>query len=185
MKRMIHRERSEFLELERDSARKVNFLDIDGVLNQDNGGPKIEEQFVRRLAHVVEKTGAEIVLSSSWRGAYVSHVDPEYNYQNEDVALLIAMLDQYHLSVMDVTPDLTSGAYARPFEVRAWLLEQGNLERFVILDDDIFWAWNWLGDSFVCTTHLNDMGKCVYGTTDEDAEKAIEILNRPLVKYSF
>ena len=86
---------------------------------------------------------------------------------------------------MDVTLDLTSGAYARPFEVRAWLLEQGNLERFVILDDDIFWAWNWPGDSFVCTTHLNDKGKCVYGMTDEDAEKAIEILNRPLVKYSF
>lgn len=115
----------------------------------------------------------------------MSHVDPEYNYQNEDVALLIAMLDQYHLSIMDVTPDLTSGAYARPFEVRAWLLEQGNLERFVILDDDIFWAWNWLADYFVCTTHLNDKGKCVYGMTDEDAEKAIEILNRPLVKYSF
>lgn len=67
---------------------------------------------------------------------------------------------------MDVTLDLTSGAYARPFEVRAWLLEQGNLERFVILDDDIFWAWNWPGDSFVCTTHLNDKGKCVYGMTD-------------------
>ena len=77
MKRIIHRERSDFLELERDSARKVIFLDIDGVLNQDNGGAKIEEQFVRRLAHIVEETGAEIVLSSSWRGAYVSHVDPE------------------------------------------------------------------------------------------------------------
>ena len=35
MKRIIHRERSDFLELERDSARKVIFLDIDGVLNQD------------------------------------------------------------------------------------------------------------------------------------------------------
>lgn len=44
MKRIIHRERSDFLELERDSARKVIFLDIDGVLNQDNGGAKIEEQ---------------------------------------------------------------------------------------------------------------------------------------------
>lgn len=185
MKRKIRINDSDFLELDRDSARKVIFLDIDGVLNQDNGGPKIEECFVKRLAHIVEETGAELVLSSSWRSAYASHVNPEYNYQNKDVALLIAMLDKYHLSVMDVTPDLTSGAYARPIEIRAWLLEQGNLERFVILDDDIFWAWNWLGDSFVCTTHLNDRGKCVYGMTDEDAEKAIEILNRPLVKYSF
>ena len=27
--------------------------------------------------------------------------------------------------------------------------------------------------------------RTLYGMTDEDAEKAIEILNRPLVKYSF
>ena len=91
----------------------------------------------------------------------------------------LSMLDKYHLSIMDVTPDLTSGAYARPLEVRAWLLEQGNLERFVILDDETFWAWNWLGDYLVCTTHMGDNGKYVYGMTDEDAEKAIAILNRP------
>ena len=185
MKRKNRTNDSDSLELDRDSVRKVIFLDIDGVLNQDNGGPKIEESVVKRLAHIVEETGAEIVLSSSWRSAYASYVNPEFNYQNKDVALLISMLDRYHLSIMDVTPDLTSGPYARPFEVRAWLLEQGNLERFVILDDEIFWAWNWLEDYFICTTHLNDSGKCVHGMTDEDAEKAIEILNRPLVKYSF
>lgn len=179
MKRKIRIDDSDFLELDQDSARKVIFLDIDGVLNQDNGGPKIEECFVKRLAHIVEETGAEIVLSSSWRGAYASHVNPEYNYKNKDVALLISMLGKYQLSIMDVTPDLTSGAYARPLEVRAWLLEQGNLERFVILDDETFWAWNWFGDYLVCTTHMGDNGKCVYGMTDEDAEKAIAILNRP------
>ena len=168
MKRKIRIDDSDFLELDQDSARKVIFFDIDGVLNQDNGGPKIEEQ-----------TGAEIVLSSSWHGAYASHVNPEYNYQNKDVALLLSMLEKYRLSIMDVTPDLTSGAYARPLEVRAWLLEQGNLERFVILDDETFWAWNWLGDYLVCTTHMGDSGKYVYGMTDEDADRAIAILNRP------
>ena len=101
-------------------------------------------------------------------------MNPEYNYQNKDVALLLSMLEKYQLSIMDVTPDLTSGAYARPLEVRAWLLEQGNLERFVILDDETFWAWNWLGDNLVCTTHMY-----VYGMTDEDADRAIAILNRP------
>lgn len=175
MKRKIRIDDGDFLELDQDSARKVIFLDIDGVLNQGNGDPKIEECFVKRLAHIVEETGAEIVLSSSWRGAYVSHVNPDYNYLNKDVALLISMLGKYQLSIMDVTPDLTSGAYARPLEVRAWLLEQGNLERFVILDDETFWAWNWLGDYLVCTTHMGDNGKYVYGMTDE----AIAILNRP------
>ena len=33
MKRKIHIDDSDYLELDRDSARKVIFLDIDGVLN--------------------------------------------------------------------------------------------------------------------------------------------------------
>ena len=180
MKSKIHIDDTDFLELEQDHVRKVIFLDIDGVLNQDNDGPKIEECFVKRLAHVVKKTDAEIVLSSSWRRAYTNHVNPGYPHQNKDVALLISMLDKYQLRVMDVTPDLTSGPYARPLEIRAWLVEQGNLERFVILDDETFWAWNWLEDYLVCTTHLYESGKAVCGLTDEDAEKAIAILNRPL-----
>lgn len=178
MKSKIHIDDTDFLELDQDNVRKVIFLDIDGVLNQDNGGPKIEECFVKRLAHIVEETGAEIVLSSSWRSAYASHVNSENNYRNKDVALLISLLDKYQLCIMEVTTNLTSGAYARPLEVRACLLEQGNLERFVILDDETFWVWNWLGDYLVCTTHMGDNGKYVYGMTDEDAEKAIAILNR-------
>ena len=77
MKRKIRIDDSDFPELEEGNIRKVIFLDIDGVLNQDNGGPKIEECFVKRLAHIVEETGAEIDLSSSWRGAYASHVNPD------------------------------------------------------------------------------------------------------------
>ena len=180
MKSKIHIDDTDFLELEQDHVRKVIFLDIDGVLNQDNDGPKIEECFVKRLAYIVEKTGAEIVLSSSWRGAYVNHMNPENHYQNRDTALLISMLEKYQMRIMDVTPNITSDPYARPLEIRAWLVEQGNLERFVILDDETFWAWNWLGDYLVCTTHLDGNRKTVCGLTDEDAEKAIAILNRPL-----
>lgn len=180
MKSKIHIDDTDFLELAQDNVRKVIFLDIDGVLNKDNGGPKIEECFVKRLAHIVEQTGAEIVLSSSWRGAYVNHVNPKYPYQNKDVALLFSMLEKYRLCIMDVTSDLSSGPYARPLEIRSWLLEQENLERFVILDDETFWAWNWLEDYLVCTMHLDESGKGICGLTDEDAEKAIAILNRLL-----
>lgn len=180
MKTRIRIDDMDFLELEQDNERKVIFLDIDGVLNKDNSGPKIEECFVKRLAHIVGMTGAEIVLSSSWRGAYVNHMNPENHYQNRDTALLISMLEKYQMRIMDVTPNITSGSYARPLEIRAWLLERGNLQRFVILDDETFWAWNWLGDYLVCTTHLDGSGKPVCGLTDGDAEKAIAILNRPI-----
>ncbi len=167
----------------RNGPQKVIFLDIDGVLNKDDGGAKIEEQYVKRLAHIVEETGAEVILSSSWRLLYARCVDPTQKCDDKDVNLLLEMLEKYKLRISGVTPDLTSGTYARPLEIRTWLQEQGKLERFVILDDETFWAWNWLGDYFVCTTHLDANGKYVCGLTDADAEKAIEILNRPLVKY--
>ena len=167
-----------------NAHKKVIFLDIDGVLNRDDGGAKIEEEFVKRLAHIVEETEAEIILSSSWRGMYKHHVNPNSNYKNENVGLLLEMFERYSLVISGTTPDLSSGSYARPLEIRVWLEAQKELERFVILDDETFWQWNWLGDYFVCTTHRNANGRYGCGMTDEDAEKAIEILNRPLVKFN-
>lgn len=50
-----------------DGIEKAIFLDIDGVLNDDHFGIKIEEERVALLAKIVKETGASIVLSSSWR----------------------------------------------------------------------------------------------------------------------
>ena len=59
---------------------QVIFLDIDGVLNiyspsyhsamlQSDGSTKwMEFHLIQRLHYLLEKTGAEIVISSSWRG---------------------------------------------------------------------------------------------------------------------
>lgn len=45
---------------------KVIFLDIDGVLNT-NSDRNISDEKLIFLSELVSKTGAEIVLSSSWR----------------------------------------------------------------------------------------------------------------------
>ena len=45
---------------------KVIFLDIDGVLNT-NSDKEISNDKLKLLSELVSKTGAEIVLSSSWR----------------------------------------------------------------------------------------------------------------------
>ena len=56
--------------------RKVLFLDIDGVLNPkwwdrkkhvDIYGGAFDPKAVANLAQIIEKTGAEIVISSSWK----------------------------------------------------------------------------------------------------------------------
>ncbi len=62
--------------------KKILFLDIDGVLNterwhkkmvashapQDSFGYDFDPEAVANLRHIVEATGAEIVISSSWKG---------------------------------------------------------------------------------------------------------------------
>lgn len=86
---------------------KVIFLDIDGVLNGyswfdhyirfRSGLNKllwkyelfhkyrsyfdVKERYVKNLAKIVHKTGAKVVISSSWRYAYIA---PE-NRQKEDI----------------------------------------------------------------------------------------------------
>lgn len=56
--------------------RKIIFLDIDGVLNSAdhldhtkhcNGYSDISPKKVKLLKKIVDRTGAEIVLSSTWR----------------------------------------------------------------------------------------------------------------------
>lgn len=55
------------------TERKVIFLDIDGVLNCNNtteiflGITGIEDRLVEKLRAIVNATGAEIVLVSTWR----------------------------------------------------------------------------------------------------------------------
>ena len=51
-------------------TRPILFLDVDGVLGplrQPGEDAGLDFRCVRRLEHVVSKTGCEIVLSSAWR----------------------------------------------------------------------------------------------------------------------
>lgn len=86
---VLNRERLTRRKVWRNGPQKVIFLDIDDGLNTDSGGPKIEERFVKRLAHIVQETGAEIILSSSWRLCYARCIDPAQDYMDEGVALLL------------------------------------------------------------------------------------------------
>ena len=156
---------------------KVIFLDIDGVLNSNRSTePIIAEDMVKRLAHIARKTGASIVLSSSWRYEYARHINSESDYYDKDVDRLIILLKKYGIEIADITPlSYINGANARPYEIRTWLAGRANVKRFVILDDE-FWLWNYLEDFVVCTMHMASGGITTYGLTDDDAQKAVDIL---------
>lgn len=106
---------------------KVIFLDVDGVLNNFSlisryGFDYIDESHVILLAQVVKSTGAEIVLSSSWR------------HQEKDLSLVKDALKRANLEIKGCTPWLNGRA--RIYEIKQWLAEHPEVTKFAILDDD-------------------------------------------------
>jgi HAD domain in Swiss Army Knife RNA repair proteins len=103
---------------------KVIFLDIDGVLNSDQTpNPRklpyvVDRKLLTRFKRVLKRTGAKVVLSSTWR------YDP--------AGLFSAT---YHgVPFLDVIPDMPHRP--RRAEILSWLKKRPKVERFVVIDDD-------------------------------------------------
>ena len=143
---------------------KILFLDIDGVLNSRaydrkrnwNEQTDIDETRLPLVREIIDKTGAKIVLISTWR----SHWNRDEN-----------LISKYGLAIYDKTPDL--GLLSkRKDEVKAWLAEHaGEVENFVILDDYRF-GWDDLSDFYIHTNPHYGLG-----LEEEHVEKAIALLN--------
>ena len=172
--------------MEEMRQRKIIFLDIDGVLNNEETayktGIKIEERKVAILKHIVEETGAEIILSSSWKRGYCFFIMDGMQSKDPAFKLLHDSLEKVGLKISGVTPiSGESGPCARPLEIREWLYRFYRIFSYVILDDDIFWDWGFLQRNVVTTTTFcpeNSLAhQYVTGLTMEHAERAIAILN--------
>eukprot|EP01012_Entosiphon_sulcatum_P009651 TRINITY_DN15502_c0_g1_i1.p1 TRINITY_DN15502_c0_g1~~TRINITY_DN15502_c0_g1_i1.p1 ORF type:complete len:222 (+),score=29.94 TRINITY_DN15502_c0_g1_i1:31-666(+) len=136
--------------------KRVIFLDVDGVLHPLMGQATFLESCMNRLKRIVQATGAEIVLSSSWRQSPVTT-----NMVNKE-------LQKFGISpCISKTPILGLGN--RAHEVVAWL-DQHKPDRYVVLDD-IYLAH-----------HPRLTGHCVHtdsrtGLTDSNEQLAITILS--------
>ena len=112
---------------------KVIFLDIDGVLNSDAYFNKIRNlkiqgikseidvEKIQLLKKAVDETGANVVLSSSWR-------------YTRNAQYLKELLLHYNIYT-DSTPFIQN---KRGLEIKQWLADHPYVEDFVILDDEIF-----------------------------------------------
>ena len=146
---------------------KVIFLDIDGVLNSKyffilapdgriSYGDKrtlLDKRKIAILNRIIEETGAVCVLSSSWRTL------------NPADKMLAMLKDRGFVGeVIDRTPTNAT----RGLEIRDWLVENEDVEQFVILDD-----------SNDMEPYLNRLVRPYwnYGLSDEHADVAIKILN--------
>lgn len=134
---------------------KIIFLDIDGVLipygQRDNR--VLDEKCVWRLKEIIAATGADVVLSSSWRIGTVREV-------------ITKMLGEWMVEILDVTP--TEGRY-RGHQIQLWLQQNKYRDQYLILDDEVgSFPDNLLRHAIVVDPYN--------GLTDADVDRAIEML---------
>ena len=154
---------------------KAIFLDIDGVLNlycesRDEYGCCFHPHLVENLRSLVDRTGAKIVISSTWRFS--------------GLAIMKEMWEKRNLpgEVVGITPNFMTHygtTLCRGKEIAAYLEEHPEIESYVILDDDSDMEEHQMS-RFVKTSGNSDHEDCVdvgYGLTKICAEMAIEILN--------
>jgi hypothetical protein len=103
---------------------KIIFLDIDGVLNcRKTPNPRklpyvVDPKLLRRFKRLLERTGAKVVLSSTWR------YDP--------AGLFSAR--HWGIPFIDVTPDMPKRP--RCSEILAWLKAHPKVKRYAVIDDE-------------------------------------------------
>jgi hypothetical protein len=155
---------------------KVIFLDIDGVLNHQKhyewlmttNEPtpmqrvypysEFSPESCRLLKEIIWETGAQIVVSSSWR------LDGE--------ARLNSLFKFFGLPrIYSITPCLNT---ERGIEIGAWLAAHPEVDGYVILDDDDDMTAEQM-PFFIKTNPYED------GLNEDVKERAIQILKKELV----
>ena len=156
---------------------KYIFLDIDGVLNTPKSKTRcglyigIDYAKVLLLKHIIDKTGAQIVLNSTWKEYWEKDAAKKYR-QDKLANYLDEKLQRAGLCAIDKTPVKTDGQYLSRGEGILVFLNTHQWDSFVILDDLQFdYDGCGLTDNFIKTNENT-------GLTAAFAEKAIEILNK-------
>jgi Swiss Army Knife RNA repair-like protein len=140
-------------------TRRVIFLDIDGVLAPIQGSDRygdLEPACIQVLNEIVVRSGADVVVASSWR-------------YGKTVAELQEMLDAHGFTgcVVDKTP--TDRPRVRADEIAAWLGEHA-IGGCVIIDDH--------ADMGALRTHLIQTHPA-RGLQPADVPRAVAILMKP------
>ena len=168
----------------RRNMDKVIFLDIDGVLNtkwwytqmdrntpKDKYGYTFDPRSVANLKKIIDETGADIVISSSWKSFGLSEL--EEMWQNRELPGKLIDITPNSVSdemLLNADLDHMELFHIRGMEIKEWLDKHGKkVSHYVIIDD----MDNFLPEQ---QSHFVQTDPEV-GITEEDANMAIKILN--------
>ena len=162
---------------------KVIFLDFDGVITTLESGWNLCPKKMQLLGEIIEKTDARIVISSSWRrntledtikfisGEALHSKKNPFPYCDKVIGITDRMYAfSWNDKINENTGKRPTFLIPRGVEIQHYLNLNKNISQYVILDDccDMLYIHK---DNFVETDPYN-------GLSEEDVEKAIEILNR-------
>lgn len=166
---------------------KVLFLDIDGVLNtkywytqmdrntpKDKYGYAFDPNAVANLKRIVEDTGAEIVISSSWKCMGLFQMEDMWRDRNNP-GRIIGITPNSVSDEMLLNADIDSIElfHIRGEEIKEWLMKHAKrVSSYAIIDD----MDNMLPEQ---QSHFVQTNPEV-GITEGDADTIITILNKEL-----
>lgn len=160
---------------------KVLFLDIDGVIClRTSHYQYFDKECCARIKLILEKTGAKIVVSSTWRKSHTLQSLKELMARGYELESL-KLESEEHIEfdkvgtfdsevIIGMTPTLNveyteSGIpYGRGAEISAWLSEHPEVNQYVVIDDDRV--------DIVPHTDLLVQTDTRIGITDTDVQKA-------------
>lgn len=163
--------------------RKIIFLDFDGVLNtehyqgllryqgepwQDEHGAFFDPNAVKQLRRIIDATGADIVIESSWKYLGLDAMKELWKVRNLPGRVIditpSSVSDEYLLKNLDTTM-----IHCKGMEIASWLSEQAEDIRYTIIDDEYVILDSQL-PHFILTNPYE-------GITEEQTNRAISILN--------
>lgn len=168
--------------------RKIIFLDFDGVLNtehyqgllqyqgkpwQDEYGAFFDPNAVKQMKRIIDATGADIVVESSWKYLGLDTMKELWEIRNlpgKIIDITPSSVSDEHLLDVDLENIDTAILHSKGMEIASWLSEQKKQDiRYVIIDDEYVILDSQL-PYFILTNPYE-------GITEEQANKAISILN--------
>ncbi len=94
-----------------NDKQKVIFLDIDGVLKEeDYNAPFLDESF-SKFRRVVKETRALLILFPSWQVSYERAMENDFEDCSEKVTQLYEMFEKYYIQIVGFTLCLDSSGY--------------------------------------------------------------------------
>ena len=167
--------------------KKIIFLDFDGVLNtehyqgllqylgkpwQDEYGAFFDPNAVKQLKRIVDATGADIVIESSWKYLGLDAMKELWEIRKlpgRVIDITPSSVSDEYLSNVDLDNLDASMLHCKGIEIASWLAEQTEDIRYVIIDDEYVILESQF-PHFILTNPYE-------GITEEQANKIISILN--------